>query len=214
MSWKWYLMNCCHPISEVVGLTGLFMMGLSGSLHCIGMCGPITTVLSGNASPSLWRYHVGRLFSYSLLGAAVGSVKLVFFSPSPFWTMAIILPLLIYASGLSFPIPAALQNLQRRLLRLIYRIPPVKRTLAMGLLTPLLPCGLLYGALAAATAAPTPLSAAAWMAAFAMGTMPLLWLGQRGIRIAAGTREGKWLKPIMRLLALAGALFLGWMMIG
>jgi len=72
---------------------GFFFAGLAGSLHCIGMCGPILTALSGvdrraevtvdgrsiartarRAAADLLWYHAGRLCTYAMLGALAGAV--------------------------------------------------------------------------------------------------------------------------------------------
>ena len=58
-----------------------FIIGLLGSGHCIGMCGGITTMLTSALSPQskasdqfklVTAYNIGRIFSYSLIGAIVG----------------------------------------------------------------------------------------------------------------------------------------------
>ena len=59
-------------------LWAAFLMGLVGSLHCIGMCGPLTLLLPPGAYNSFRYvagrvlYNSGRVFTYTILGALVG----------------------------------------------------------------------------------------------------------------------------------------------
>ena len=52
------------------------VIGFVGSLHCMGMCGPLALYVTGNQrSPAAFvRYHGGRLLSYMILGALLGWV--------------------------------------------------------------------------------------------------------------------------------------------
>lgn len=208
-------MDCCHPISHTIGISGLLTLGVAGSLHCAGMCGPLSALLSGptTSTSALWRYHLGRLISYSALGFGVGLIKQTFFSPSPWWGLAIIIPLFVYASGMTIPLPARLTTFQMRLLANLHRIPVGRRAHIVGLCTPLLPCGLLYGALASVTAAPSPFVAALWMAVFAAGTTPLLWIIQHGLRRWQRTPTSRSWTIFSRILAATSAAILGWMLV-
>src|SRR5678815_5852412 len=57
-----------------------FMMGLAGSLHCIGMCGPLALSLPVSHSNNLSRisggfiYNSGRILSYTSMGLIFGSL--------------------------------------------------------------------------------------------------------------------------------------------
>ena len=61
-------------------LTTAFILGLLGSLHCVGMCGPIAFMLPVDRSNSyrkvfqIFVYHFGRLLAYSLIGLVFGIV--------------------------------------------------------------------------------------------------------------------------------------------
>jgi sulfite exporter TauE/SafE len=59
------------------GYLALFLVGLLGGTHCVGMCGGIVGALSmGTARRwSLhFAYNAGRIFSYSMAGALVGAL--------------------------------------------------------------------------------------------------------------------------------------------
>jgi len=61
---------------QVLGIG--FLMGLIGSVHCIGMCGPLTMALPFSQQKSVFKYlsmllyHVGKISSYAILGLIVG----------------------------------------------------------------------------------------------------------------------------------------------
>jgi len=61
-------------------LASAIILGFLGSLHCVGMCGPIAFVLPlDRAQPvkkffQLFTYHSGRLMSYGFLGLLFGLV--------------------------------------------------------------------------------------------------------------------------------------------
>ena len=61
-------------------IVSALILGLLGSLHCVGMCGPIALALPvgrGSAGIRIWRallYNIGRSLTYSVFGVAAGSV--------------------------------------------------------------------------------------------------------------------------------------------
>jgi sulfite exporter TauE/SafE len=67
------------PFSTELLLPG-FIMGLAGSLHCVGMCGPLALSLPVSHNTKLSRiaggliYNSGRIFSYTLMGFVFGSI--------------------------------------------------------------------------------------------------------------------------------------------
>jgi sulfite exporter TauE/SafE len=173
------------------GFGSLFGLGFFGSMHCLGMCGPLSCLAASRGGeapglPALGLYHAGRAAAYALLGGALWGLAapLRLSLPWPVLAWLAALPLLAYAYGVSWEAPA---GLARRLaawhakaLGFFGRFSATARALGLGLLTPLLPCGLLYAATSLSLSAPSRATAAAWMAAFALGTLPALALGQAG----------------------------------
>ncbi len=59
-------------------LVSALILGLLGSLHCVGMCGPIAFMLPVDRSNSFKKvsqiaiYHFGRLLAYSIIGLVFG----------------------------------------------------------------------------------------------------------------------------------------------
>lgn len=157
--------------------------GLLGSLHCLGMCGPLALALPvGGLSPRrvAWArlaYSAGRVGTYALLGAVVGwlgeRVALGGLARSVSVVAAGVLLLTqLPARWVPFrPLHAASAALRQRVMPLLKR-----RSLAgmagLGVVNGLLPCGLLYVGLANAAASATAFGGAACMALFGVGTLP------------------------------------------
>ncbi len=182
----------------------LFLAGLAGSLtHCVGMCGPfvlgqvmadVEAVPAGRygewrrlSGAALLPYHLGRFTTYSALGALAGAVTSIFASSPAFGWLAGALLLLAaalmlaqafgFVAGIESPLTASLARLAGPLAS---SRKPVARY-GLGVVLGFLPCGFLYGALAAAAGTGSPVSGATAMAAFTAGTMPALiavgWVG-------------------------------------
>src|SRR6476620_263839 len=62
----------------MIELPMIFIAGILGAAHCLGMCGPIALMIGGSArqwSTVLVRqvsYTAGRIFTYGTLGAVAG----------------------------------------------------------------------------------------------------------------------------------------------
>lgn len=188
---------------------GMLVAGFLGGLgHCSLMCGPfaLAQVAEGFAAGSTSRwwtatlapYQIGRLLTYSTLGAVAGG-----FGATATWiTQASWLPsaaLMLAATAFAFQALGRMGfgwdfGLTKGLGR--GRFTGFVRGVALGFL----PCGLIYAALIAATGAGGALPGALALAAFGLGTVPALvvvgWLG-----LAAGKR---WLE-----LARTSAPYLG-----
>lgn len=182
----------------------LFLVGLVGGGHCIGMCGGIVSALSMNsrAQPFLHlAYNAGRLFSYSVAGALVGTLGGMSMAISGIFPMRIILFVLanLMLIALGFYLLGASkilafterfgQKLWRRLQPLTKRFLPA-RTIAqafpLGVLWGWLPCGMVYSALGTAMMSGSALQGAGMMLAFGAGTLPsLLLAGLLAVRMRA-----------------------------
>jgi sulfite exporter TauE/SafE len=170
----------------LAGAAGALMVGVTGSVHCLLMCGPLAcaslpTVQSAHRTRAMGAYQLGRVLAYAGMGALLGALgggvtRALAVSTRPYlpWLMAAAL----VASALELgkrlrPLPG-LSRLASGLARLSAKFSPVGRAGAMGALTPLLPCGLLYGVYMAALAAGSPGNGALVMGAFALGGLPAL----------------------------------------
>ncbi|MGD0615149.1 MAG: sulfite exporter TauE/SafE family protein [Verrucomicrobiota bacterium] len=162
------------------------VVGLVGSLHCAGMCGPLALALP-NAAVSTpgyvagrLAYNLGRMTTYCLLGVVFGVLgKTLFLAGIQRWiSIALGIALLagLFAShklALWQPVTLFVQQLISKMSTLLRRRSVVSLTL-LGLLNGLLPCGLVYVAGAGATATGGVLSGVAYMAAFGAGTVPMM----------------------------------------
>jgi len=163
-----------------------FMLGLAGSAHCAGMCGPLALALppAGNTTPGyvLGRvaYNAGRIVTYCALGIVFGLAGWTFLLAGlQRWVsiaLGVALLLGLFASrrlALARPVTSAVNQLKASMSVLLRR-----RSFAalavLGLLNGLLPCGLVYVACAGAAATGGILAGAQYMAAFGIGTVPMM----------------------------------------
>lgn len=161
-------------------------LGLLGSLHCAAMCGPLMLALpvppGGPARFLAGRivYQLGRVSTYALLGVVAGLIgKSIFLAGLQRW-LAIALGVVIL---LGFLLSKKIA-LAGPVVRLVGRLKTVMgaqlqqrsfRSLALlGMLNGLLPCGLVYVAMAGAVSRGTVLSGIGYMTAFGLGTMPAM----------------------------------------
>ena len=180
-------------------LLGGALVGLLGSVHCVGMCGGIVGALSGAVHAGgvpertpwslLVAYNAGRIASYTLAGMLagwLGSTALSLFAPERVVEVGLTLSgLFLLAFGLYVSNWwQGLTVLERAGARLWRRIEPWSRgllpvrhpgqALALGALWGWLPCGLVYATLVWSLAIADPLRGGALMAAFGFGTLPML----------------------------------------
>ncbi len=165
-------------------------IGLIGSFHCIGMCGPIAVALPiGNKSWTgkvigVLLYNVGRAFTYGVLGAAFGLLgKGIEMAGFQQWA-SILLGIVMIISVL-FPmvfrgkisIDQLLTGYAARLIakfRILFGKSSYKNLFVIGLLNGLLPCGLVYVAVAGAINTNAVLNGVVFMVVFGLGTIPVM----------------------------------------
>lgn len=201
--------------------------GLATSLHCAGMCGPIACGLGtlarseGERLTAATLYHGLRLLSYTVIGAvcgAIGQQPLKWFFDSPAvllpWVMVVVLVMLAFGLDKKIPRPAFLMRFTARMRLRAGRSTVYGGASAMGLLTPLLPCGPLYAIFFAALLTGSAAKGAEFMLAFGLGTVPLLWLAQHGFHRIRAHLGPKGMVRMQRGLALVTALVLAWRLHG
>ena len=194
---------------------GALVAGLVTSVHCVGMCGPIACGLSSMPSSETERliattsYHAARLSAYAVIGAACGAIgrqplEWFFSSPAALLPWVLVIVFLIFGLGLEkkLPRPPALLKWTAKIRFRLGKLSPIRSGIALGGLTPLLPCGPLYLLFGAALLTGSAARGAEFALAFGLGTVPLLWLAQQSFR-HLGKRYN--LVPIQRSLAIAAA---------
>lgn len=165
------------------------IMGLAGSLHCVGMCGPLALSLPlGNAGWwnrffSALAYNTGRTATYFTMGALLGwtGSRLVLMGYQQAFSITagvIVLLLLIAGRHLpSLPVFTAFQTkLKKHLASFLKKGHTVLNLFIFGILNGLLPCGLVYMAVASALIIGGPVESGIFMASFGLGTLPLMVL--------------------------------------
>ena len=168
----------------IIGL----VLGLSSSLHCIGMCGPIAMVLPLKDRSvftvfiGVLQYNIGRVFVYGLLGSVIGAIG---FTASLFGALQIVsimtgIAMIIFAwqkrlfSG--FTAWNSFNGFLSKGIGNIMGSDSQFKLLLLGSVNGLLPCGMVFIALMNAVTGGSPLNGASAMVAFGLGTMPAMMI--------------------------------------
>ncbi|MBI1287352.1 MAG: sulfite exporter TauE/SafE family protein [Flavobacteriales bacterium] len=201
-----------------------FAIGALGSFHCIGMCGPIALSVPMGGKHG-WAgiirglaYNFGRVSTYALLGLIVGFLgkQLSFGNFQQGLSIAVgvlILAFLILPKSITKKVDPT-SKFAQLFLRLkgtfqgVFKSKSPVGPLALGLVNGLLPCGLVYVGLAGALAMSAPLQSAAFMAAFGLGTVPMMIT----VILAGDLISVQWRTKVRKLLpvmfAVMGVLFI------
>lgn len=165
------------------------VLGAIGSLHCVGMCGPIALSLpvvnTSHASKYIGTllYNLGRVVTYAMLGVLFGLIgqSLVWMGFQQGLSIALgVLLLLLVLLPKRFTnriqiFPKAMASIRGGIGKL-FQTRSYSSLFTIGVLNGLLPCGLVYMAIAGAIATASVVQSSVWMAAFGLGTLPMMWL--------------------------------------
>lgn len=209
-----------------VTLVAAFIAGVSGSVHCLSMCGGLTGAFGmrtrahgGSARSAFFQvsaYQLGRIASYMLAGALCGAfggllLRVINLASVTLW-LRVAAGLLLVMLGLQLllgwrllrPIETAGAHVWRLIAPLATRLPSTNlpQALIMGALWGWLPCGLVYSMLMLGVLGGSPGRGALVMLAFGIGTLPSMMSSSlMASQVAqAASRQG--------LRALAGALMI------
>ena len=171
-------------------LWSAFILGLAGSLHCVGMCGPIALMIpTGNGKQkwlSLFLYHFGKILTYLIIGTFFGLIVGTIHS----YTTQIIFTFISGGLLLLFAlIPAFLNFVEKKGYSFFNKAISFKTKLAqslnknkveysfyIGFLNGFLPCAMVYSAAIMALAQKSFMNSLIVMLLFGLGTVPLLSL--------------------------------------
>ncbi len=199
----------------MIELPFVFVSGLLGSAHCLGMCGPFALAIGAGArgwKRNLLRqssYSAGRIFTYSFLGASAGYGGARLAGSTPGWVklpavLAIVAGVFLIYQGLTTTgvIPAwswsrlrgrpaaARPCLTANFFASFLRAPGAQGVFVAGVLTGFLPCGLVYAFLTLAASSANLWLGAVTMAAFGLGTAPIMMAaGWGGSLLGLGWRQ-------------------------
>jgi len=168
-----------------------FTIGLVGSFHCIGMCGPIAFALPSKSKAAHHKvisgvvYNVGRITTYVIFGLLFGIIGQGISTAGSQQTISIILGVVFI---LSVIVPKSMLNKINPTGTIGFYISRVKNSLGkllrsssisnlvlIGLLNGLLPCGLVYAAIGGSIATGNAADGAFFMMAFGLGTLPMMF---------------------------------------
>lgn len=167
-----------------------FTLGLFGSLHCIGMCGPlalgVNKLAAGNQYINSLLYNFGRVITYSILGLIFGLIGEAFaiaglqriFSIIAGIVLIILFIISLDLEQLLYKIPAMKKSLGKlsSFVQRIYQNEWAHNPLIFGLANGLLPCGLVYLAIAGSLTAESIVEGILFMAVFGLATIPILFV--------------------------------------
>ena len=163
-----------------------FFLGLLGSLHCAAMCGPLMLALPGRAAGAgrfvagRIIYQLGRVLTYCLLGVMAGLIgKSLFLAGLQRWLsmalgVAVLVGFLVSKKiALAAPVVRLVAILKTAMSAQLRRR-NFSALALLGMLNGLLPCGLVYVAMAGAVARGTLREGMFYMAVFGLGTLPTM----------------------------------------
>ncbi len=200
-------------------------MGFIGSLHCVGMCGPIAMMLPADTSKK-WKfitgrilYNSGRILTYGFLGLFVGFIgesTSYFISQK---TLSIVLGILILLAVL---LPKSLQNkislnpqifrftnLIKSSLSALFKKHSFVTQFLFGLLNGFLPCGLVYAALSGAFLTEHITDGMTFMFLFGLGTLPMML----GISLGATWLRKTFALKLPKLIPITYSILAIWLII-
>lgn len=201
-----------------------FILGLLGSFHCIGMCGPIAFMLplNRNNKPKMIlqtsTYHLGRLFAYSLIGMLFGylgkGLYLAGFQQNLSILIGIIMILIVIT-------PITILNKFKIIKPVYLLINKVKQNLGLyinkksykalfltGFFNGFLPCGLVYMALLGSISTSNSFLGATYMFLFGLGTIPIMTLAVFAGNFLKVSIRNKIQKIIPVFIVIIGLLFI------
>ena len=196
-----------------------FTIGLLGSLHCVGMCGPIALALpykkesKGRIVASGLLYNLGRVTTYSFLGFFIGIIGKGVFLAGYQQTLSILLGIMMLVIAIfSIPVESKITTLSfiqkpyaklKKLLGRFLTQNSWKSLYITGILNGFLPCGLVYMAIIGAVSMTSIGEGVAYMALFGLGTIPLMLL----VSVAGGMASIRFRKIIRKLYPIFMLLF-------
>ena len=199
-------------------------IGLLSSFHCFGMCGPIAFALPLDRRNVLTKtagsfiYNLGRLVTYMLLGGLFGLLGRGFVTAGFQQGLSIALGVLILA-GVALPqlfhkwIPV--ESLMYRsigkmkgVLAKQFKKSSYESLFTIGFLNGLLPCGMVYLALAGAVRTGDWNQGAVFMLFFGLGTLPAMWSASFASDWISVKFRNKIRKEVPYFIAVMGVLFI------
>ncbi len=169
-------------------IVSAFIMGFVGSVHCVGMCGPLAISMPFSFFTSIkkwaaiFMYNFGRVTAYSTIGIFVGLLgrgvnwfgltQILSLILGALIVISVVSPTILKTVGIS--LPQWVNKNQVNALQSLIKKKSVGWMFLVGVLNGFLPCGLVYMAVAASLSANTILGSVIFMAFFGLGTIPAM----------------------------------------
>lgn len=203
-------------------LISALILGLMGSFHCVGMCGPIALSLplrGNNYFQKIWGaslYNIGRTITYGIMGAFFGLIGQGFSMAGFQRWISITMGVLMILAVL---LPSLFKNIRiintdpltgrlRKAIVSLFQKRSYGGLFLIGLLNGLLPCGLVYMAIAGAIGTGSVIEGTLFMIVFGLGTTPmLLFVSLLGNAISM-TLRNKINKMIPFVVIIVGLIFI------
>ena len=175
---------------SIINLLPAFILGLISSLHCVGMCGPLAMAMpiqqfsAAKKSISILLYHAGRILTYTLLGVLFGLLGRHLFIAGFQQKGSIILGSVILVVALcqkilrtsyTPPFIRSFTEVLHQTIRYLWSKHSTLSSFLLGITNGLLPCGMVYFALAGALSSSTIIGSVLFMVLFGAGTLPLMF---------------------------------------
>ncbi len=205
-------------------LYSALILGLLGSFHCIGMCGPIAFILPLNRENKLKKttqislYHFGRLLTYSFIGFIFGLIGkglyLIGFQQrisiliGIVMIIIVLIPIRIFNKyNFSKPLYSTVGKVKSNLGKLLKK-KSNKAIFTIGILNGFLPCGMVYMALVGSIATSNASIGSLYMFIFGLGTIPLMTVAVYLGNILSISIRNKIQKVIPVFVVMIGILFI------
>lgn len=171
---------------NTVTLSVALLMGLTGSLHCAGMCGPIVLVMPFQHMSGFKKvlgiglYHLGRITSYALMAMLLYSFRSLFDPRMQQYVslfagaMLLIMGVVAFIPNSKLQISMPWATVVKNRLGSVMGHPSVGMLAVAGMLNGLLPCGLVYMALSASINTASVSDAILFVYTFGLGTVPMM----------------------------------------
>lgn len=198
-----------------------FFIGLFGSVHCIGMCGPLAFAIPSMQKSMLWMvwdkllYNTGRIITYTILGLVFGLLGKQLWLAGLQQGISVISGCLIAFAAVSRMAKRSFIKSLRfnALLKpfnqlIVYAINRKAGHLIIGMLNGLLPCGFVYMALIGALNTDSAIAAGKFMMSFGFGTLPLMLVATVGSQMFTQPLRLRLNKVIPYFMLFLGAWFI------
>lgn len=211
-------------------ITAWLLLGLVSSFHCVGMCGPLAMSLPvqhysySKKLAAILLYNAGRIATYILLGFIFGYAGRYIYLAGLQQSISVVSGVVVLFFSVHYFLlkknisPKWLQSLHLQLqqaMSFFWGKQSLISFAGLGMVNGLLPCGMVYIAIAGAVSSSSVLNSMVFMGAFGAGTLPaMLALALFGLRINLASRNAikkamPYLMMVMALLLILRGLNLG-----